>query len=215
MRIVNMGCGASPTAGAENYDNSFTVRLGRRPLLKKLLRALSLISAEQAAYADFCRENGVMRGSCTRMPIADGSVDVLYASHMLEHLSMARRAAFFGEAKRVLKPGGVLRLSVPDMARLVKKYEADGDCDALVEATLLYPAADDTLRDRLKQLLFGHRGHHWMYDAASLRKLLTESGFQDVSFPTAGNTTIPFETGIDLSERADESVYAECRKGGQ
>ena len=80
-------------------------------------------------------------------------------------------------------------------------------------STLLAPAPSDTFAQRLRHLLFGHRGHHWMYDANSLTALLHANGFPSVSVLAAGETTIPFPTQIDLHERADESIYAECRRG--
>lgn len=213
MQIVNIGCGASPTAGAINYDNSFSVRLAKRSALCALLRRCRLLSAEQAQYAAFCRAHDIRYGRCARIPLPDGSTDVVYSSHMLEHLSKAQAQAFLREARRVLKPEGVLRVSVPDMRLLAEQYIQRGDCDAFVESTLLAPAPSDTFAQRLRHLLFGHRGHHWMYDANSLTALLHANGFPSVSVLAAGETTIPFPTQIDLHERADESIYAECRRG--
>lgn len=48
------------------------------------------------------------------IPFGDNEVDGLFCSHMLEHLKPREGIAFFRECKRVLKEGGVLRISVPD-----------------------------------------------------------------------------------------------------
>lgn len=211
MVVVNIGCGASPTPGAVNLDRSFSVTLGRRPLLFKLLNGLHILSPDQAAYADFCRTAGITRASCLSTGLADGSADVVYSSHMLEHLPRESAAAFLREARRILKPDGVLRISVPDMALLIDKYNEDGDCDALLSASLLAPAPVKTLRQKLLYLASGHRGHYWMYDEASLTRLLQANGFPSCTRLKAGETTIPGDTGINLSERADESLYIEAR----
>ena len=56
------------------------------------------------------------------------------------------------------------------------------------------------------------RNHHWMYDGASLSKLLYSGGFRDVTLPNPGETAISNPEPLDLFERADESVYAEAVK---
>jgi len=56
------------------------------------------------------------------IPAADGAVDACYSSHMLEHLPPAWASAFVAECFRVLKPGGVLRLVVPDLEGIAKNY---------------------------------------------------------------------------------------------
>ena len=212
MQIVNVGCGMRPTPGALNIDNSMSVALGRRPTLCNACAALRLLPPDSLDYARFCQAHGITRMSCTKLKLLDDSVDVLYSSHMIEHLLRAHAALFLEEARRVLKRGGVLRLVAPDMRMLVQTYLADGDCDRLVDATLL--ANDHTGRflDHVRYAVTGFRGHRWMYDAASLEKLLCAHGFTDIRALAPGETTIPFATNIDLWERADESIYFECRK---
>jgi SAM-dependent methyltransferase len=52
----------------------------------------------------------------------DGTVDLIYASHCLEHFSYVQTRAVLGEWYRVLKKGAILRLSVPDFDKLVEIY---------------------------------------------------------------------------------------------
>ena len=58
------------------------------------------------------------------LPIESGSADVVYSSHFLEHIPLARVNAFLGECLRILKPGGVLRLVLPDLENLCEEYLA-------------------------------------------------------------------------------------------
>ena len=53
---------------------------------------------------------------------ADGVAELVYASHCLEHLPHGQVRRVLGEWRRVLRPGGVLRLSVPDFDLLVDTY---------------------------------------------------------------------------------------------
>jgi predicted SAM-dependent methyltransferase len=56
--------------------------------------------------------------------IKDGSIDQIYACHVLEHFSTAEVREVLQRWHSVLAPGGTLRLSVPDMDRIVKIYHS-------------------------------------------------------------------------------------------
>lgn len=58
----------------------------------------------------------------TGIPVPDNSADAVYHSHVLEHFSKSNGAAFIQECFRVLKPGGVLRVVVPDLEALALQY---------------------------------------------------------------------------------------------
>lgn len=52
----------------------------------------------------------------TRVDVPDGSVEVCYCSHLIEHGWDENVQFFFGEVHRILKPGGVFRITCPDTA---------------------------------------------------------------------------------------------------
>lgn len=56
------------------------------------------------------------------IPFPDEEFDVVYHSHVLEHFNQPRAHAFLRECRRVLKPGGTLRVAVPDLERIAKTY---------------------------------------------------------------------------------------------
>ena len=58
--------------------------------------------------------------------IASDSVELIYASHVLEHFGRNQIEGVLREWFRVLRPGGVLRLAVPDFAAVVDVYESEG-----------------------------------------------------------------------------------------
>ncbi len=56
------------------------------------------------------------------LPFADASVDVVYHAHMLEHLEADDARRFLAECHRILRPGGVLRVVVPDLEGIAQAY---------------------------------------------------------------------------------------------
>jgi SAM-dependent methyltransferase len=56
------------------------------------------------------------------LPFAEGAFDGVYHSHVLEHFLTADGRRFIEECRRVLKPGGVLRVAVPDGAQICRLY---------------------------------------------------------------------------------------------
>jgi SAM-dependent methyltransferase len=208
---VNVGCGSSPTPGWINLDNSLSVHLSRFPLLLSVLRRCGLANERQVAFARVAHSRGVRWANATSLPLAEGTVDVLYSSHMLEHLDCVRARAFLAEARRVLRPGGVLRLAVPDLWRMAEEYTLTHDADRFLERMrLVEPRA--SLGTRLRLLLAGPRNHQWMYDARSLIALVTAVGFADAHACVPGETTIAFPEPLDLSERQEESLYVEATR---
>jgi predicted SAM-dependent methyltransferase len=52
------------------------------------------------------------------IPMDDSSFDVVYHSHVLEHIPSLAALPFIQECCRVLRPGGILRVVVPDLERI-------------------------------------------------------------------------------------------------
>ena len=210
---LNIGCGDAPTSGWINYDNSPAVRLARWPLVTALLRTAGLIDAGNVAFISNCRRLGIRYANASRrIPHASATVDVVYSSHMIEHLDRREAASFLAECMRVLKPGGVLRLVAPDVRWSVLEYMEKGRADEFI-AQLQF----DTDRPRglvagLRQLVAGGRGHRWMYDGPSLGKLVAGANFADVAIVPAGQSRLADPAGLDLREREIESVYIEATR---
>jgi len=210
MRGINVGCGASPTPGFINFDNSLTVRIASQGALAG--RLTRVISPARFKFVTTARESGIRWAVATALPLEDETVDVVYSSHMLEHLTPSDAKRFLAEARRVLIPGGTIRIVVPDLRRLVQRYQASGDANELVRSTLLSSDEPRTLAGLARNLLVGVRHHRWMYDARSLKALLADTSFQNPVELPAGQTTIIEKSELNLSERSEESIYVEANK---
>lgn len=99
--------------------------------------------------------------------IKSGSVDLIYASHLLEHFGKHEVSGVLKEWARVLKPGGVLRIAVPDLGACAKLY-----CDGVPLDTifgLIYGGQRDE-----------YDYHKSGFDEARLTSFLKEAGFREV-----------------------------------
>lgn len=111
--------------------------------------------------------------SCTDLSIfADDSVMEIYASHVLEHLGyQSELARTLGEFHRVLKPGGTLRASVPDLSTL---------CALFVD-----PALQFAERFHVMRMMFGGQLDPFDFHKVGLSEeflagYLTNAGFTEV-----------------------------------
>ena len=205
--------GASPVKGAVNVDNSPSVFLGHHKIICAVLSSLGLLSEKNKKFISIVREHNIIQGNAQALPFSEGSVDVLYTCHMAEHLYEEEFIKFLAEAERVLKPGGILRIAVPDLAVLVNTYNQDGDADEFCKSLHLshYPKISGL--QWLNLLVFGDRSKHkWGYAARSMTRFIEEHTNLKVTELKAGETTINFPTGINYREREEESLYVECVK---
>jgi SAM-dependent methyltransferase len=208
---INVGCGVTPTPGWVNFDNSMSIRMARYPGIPSLLAKLQLIDQQSASLAVTARQESIRFANATvRIPFATGTVYALYSSHMIEHLDRREARSFLAEARRVLRPGGVLRLAAPDLSRLVDQYVRSGDADAFLARSYMGLDRPAGPRAWARWMLIGPRHHLWMYDGESLARLLREAGFVDVAVEPPGVTRIADPGGLDLKERESESVYVEA-----
>jgi len=219
MRI-NVGCGQTPIEGWRNFDNSISVHLSKTYLLALFLFKLKLLGEEEYAFVNFCRLNRFEYGDARkieygdarkRLPLADGSIDVFYSSHMIEHLDQTDATKVLKEARRVLCHGGIIRLSVPDLHKLAEKYIETREADKFISRLKLSQTTTRTIIQKLKFITTENiKNHRWMYDGESLRGVLTSHGFLNASVMPAGTTRIKNHEPLNLYNRAAESVYVEA-----
>ena len=103
----------------------------------------------------------------------DNSVDLIFSSHLLEHLSREEGAKFLKECHRVLKKDGVIRISTPDAERLSSEY-INGQIWMYKYINVGVEQAKDSAEAYYNLLLAGHKT---IYDKKALDNMLKEAGF--------------------------------------
>ena len=139
------------------------------------------------------------------LPFADGSAAAVFHEHLLEHLPLAAGARLLAECLRVLRPGGLIRVGVPDAGRLARSYAGDGEY-----LERLHPGRPTRML-ALQELFYWHR-HLTMFDAETLAFLLEEAGFEHPVERGFGETALA--AAPDTERRRAETLYMEAVKPG-
>lgn len=108
------------------------------------------------------------------LPFDDGRVSFIFSEHFIEHLPKIRGAAFLCECFRVLRTGGVLRISTPSLEFLLDCYR-ENRLDEWRELGWLPESASDLVNEGLRAW-----GHEYLYDFSAMESALRLAGFANV-----------------------------------
>ncbi len=172
------------------------------------------INIDKIELSQFANQNGYIfrqHDIANGIPYPNNLVDIIIASHFLEHLDREEGNKFLKDCLRVLKIGGIIRLTVPDTDLIIEKYRTGliseyKDVNIGVEKAQLQN--DDT--QSLYELLLA--GHKTIYGFDSLSKLLSNVGFdkvQEMEFGKSNSKAIETQT-IDMYPTL--SLYVEAIK---
>jgi len=210
---LHLGCGLTTPEGWLNVDGSWNARLAKYPRLRALLVASRLIP-RSIAEVPWSR-NIFIHDLGKPLPFPDGSFEAVYSSHTLEHLYLEATQKLLKECYRVLAPGGVARMVVPDLRAFVQDYLGERSVWWPEEAFVPRTAGDRLNRNlslrppapegasalhRLYRGLTDFRSHKWMFDGDSLAYHMRQAGFQEVAERPCLDSRI---AGIGDVERAE------------
>lgn len=211
--MLNLGCGAIRPDGWINTDSSLNSLIQDIPILGKTLSSIfsDTVYIGKAKYMNLNN----------KWNFPDESVDVIYASHLFEHLSSQNARLFLTESYRTLKKGGVIRLVVPDLYQHIQYYVERFDIDREKAShhllSMLNLHREGQYNSSLMHTILGRiqgfpHQHKYMYDQHSLTELLTQFGFTKLSGSSYGRSNYLFE--IDDIESStlhgyEKSLYIE------
>lgn len=159
------------------------------------------INADREALAGVDLHGDIRRG----LSLADGSLDYAVSIHALQDLPWHDIVVALSELKRVIKPGGVLRLGLPDMDRAIAAYQR-GD------AGYFHVPDNDarTIGAKLVTQLIWYGSTRTPFNADFAREVLERAGFRDVRRCTFRETASTHADIVSLDNRERESFFVEA-----
>ncbi len=205
MLKVNLGCAYHTPSGWLNVDYAMGAWLAKLPVFSAINKKIKIVKLNWA-------DNIYLYDLRKTFPWKNDSVDVVYSSHTLEHLSKTEGQHFLRECHRVLKPNGIIRIVVPDLKAIVNKYtQGEIAADELLnELDVSYESpGDGSLKRRLAPFI--RFPHKCMYDTQTLLRIMSEIGFE-VASKQAFESDIDDVQVIEQPERTGEAVIVEGKK---
>lgn len=119
------------------------------------------------------------------IPVKDGSVQFVFAEHVTEHITCSEAYKFFEEVHRILNPGGVFRIAVPDILRI----------STLVDDEYLFWLGKSgfekgSYQGAIRNICVNH-GHKSLWTANTLITCLSACGFKSAGPCEYGKSTHP------------------------
>lgn len=199
---INLGCGLAVCPGWVNIDGSLNAAIA--PFPRFVHRAAYLCSGANRYYT-FADYHALLSGNAFfqanlahGIPAESDSVDYVYSSHFVEHLYLREAERLVADCFRVMRPGGVIRIVVPDLDHALRLMAAGDRHKAMVS----YFFVED--------MESAYARHKYMYDFDLLSSLLHKHGFADVRRCEYRQGRVPDLQILD--NRPDESLYVEAEK---
>jgi SAM-dependent methyltransferase len=242
VKILNLGCGTKISSNSDVINIDWSVYL--RVKSSRVLRTIApfFIRGERLTRFNSLSDNVIVHNLAKGLPFPSNSVDVVYHSHLLEHLDKDVARKFLLEVKRVLKPDGIQRIVVPDLEKSCRDYlshilvsendmnEAnmhDSYISVIIEQSVrkesFGTSKQKPLRRFIENTFLGdarRRGetHQWIYDRISLSSFLKSLGYKSPQIQSYNKSQIIDwdQYGLDLDQNGNEyksmSLYLEVNK---
>ncbi len=147
------------------------------------------------------------------LPFSEGSVDLVYTEHAMEHFYREDDAPFLlQECLRTLRPGGVIRITVPDAEMFIRYYMGALPEDVATQLALEHRRFSGTRMDVVNSAFRWKHQHLYMYDEETMRRLLEEVGYADIERRAFRESAVDELSTLDLEARRGETLYMEARK---
>jgi predicted SAM-dependent methyltransferase len=141
------------------------------------------------------------------LPLAADSFDYVVSIHALQDLPYLEVVPALRELHRVLKPGGWLRLGLPDLDRAIQAY-VRGD-----KSYFLVPDREvRSLGGKLSVQMLWYGSLRCMFTGDFVEELLARAGFTSVGGSAFRRTGSPHPEIVELDNREEESLFVEAVK---
>ncbi len=142
------------------------------------------------------------------LPLPEGSIDYIVSIHAVQDLPYLTVVPALREFRRVLKPGGILRLGLPDLDRAIAAYQRN-DPDYFY----IPDHESATLAGKLIIQMTWYGWSRIMFTYAFAEEQLRKAGFDTIAECAYRATRGPHPEIIALDNRERESFFVEAVKG--
>jgi predicted SAM-dependent methyltransferase len=150
---------------------------------------------------------------CTQpLPIPSQSFDYILSEHMIEHISYEHGKAFLAECFRIMKPGGVIRVSCPNLRQIVGLLREDRTPLENSYMEMIFGKWIEGESDKphfpsfIVNNLFRNWGHQFIYDKQTLTHSLAAAGFTNIKEYTPKVSDDPNLVGLENHSSHLENV---------
>lgn len=189
----------------------FLPYLGRYYLISRRVRRLHIgcggIRLDGWINADISPRAELVVDIRWPLPFPEDYLERIYSEHVLEHVPYETAVRFLRSARRVLAPGGVIRIAMPDLDDLIDGYTVDWKRFDWVQ----WPEhAFIKTRAQMVNIAFRWWGHEHLYNREELVRALSEAGFTEFRFVNIGTSDLDDLRGLE--SRVDSKLIAEAVK---
>jgi len=177
------------------------LQIGTGPLSIPGWLNTDLISAD--IYLDIARP----------LPLPDGAFAYAFGEHLIEHIPEVTAAELLRELHRILRPGGVLRLTTPDLRKIIAIYEDRNPVVSQADYAQFLDEQTGKTHARACQIFNDYLrlwGHRYVYDEEDLTAKLLEAGFDRVERRETGESDHEALRGLERHGGADWVNRAEA-----
>ena len=141
------------------------------------------------------------------LPIETDSLDYVVSIHALPEIAYEDLDTTLQELRRVMKPGGVLRLALPDFEKAIHAY-VNGDRDYFLIPDEEWERIGSKLV--VQMIWYGHSRTLFTFDF--VEEMMVKNGFSNVRRCTMGQTQSRHPEIVTLDNREKESMFVEGTK---
>lgn len=154
--------------------------------------------------ADLCDEADLILDISQPLPFPDGSVEIIYSEHVLEHFTYPDPLAkVLAECRRILKPGGVFSCAVPNARLYLEAYFRPEGFDLSRYCEFDTGLSYKTPIDYVNCIAFMAGHHKHLFDDENLLLVLGDTGFAEPRLRE-------FDPSLDSEMRREGTIYAEA-----
>ncbi len=172
------------------------------------------VNMDILALEPYIKEGHLFRRHDLRagLPYGNDSVDLIRASHLIEHLTLEEGKALLVEIHRVLKPGGLVRISTPDV-RMVLQHFMKRDMSYYNAIQPLEYVEARTETEKLSRILFsGDYAHRCVYDLEMMLSFLNQAGFTQFTRVWPGHSYSTVMLAETEDQHVEVNLTVEARK---